>query len=74
MLSGGGIAQVIMPNLTKRIAKKTPETIAWRWSFFLPGSLNILLGLAIMFFGQVRERKMLPCHRAPTLRCSSRAT
>ena len=44
-----------MPNLTKRIAKKTPETIAWRWSFFLPGSLHILLGLAIMFFGQVRE-------------------
>jgi NNP family nitrate/nitrite transporter-like MFS transporter len=50
--AGGGITQLVMPNLAHAIAKHKPLFEAWRLSFFLPGCLSLASGAAIMLFGQ----------------------
>lgn len=50
---GGGVTQLVMPNLADGIAKHTYTFRAWRWAFFFPGCLQIIWGLAILAFSQV---------------------
>jgi hypothetical protein len=42
-----------MPYMTEGIAKHVPEYEAWRWAFFLPGCLYILITFLILLLGQV---------------------
>ena len=52
--AGGGITQIVMPNLAERIQKNgTSQFMSWRWAFFLPGCMHIGSALAILAFGQV---------------------
>eukprot|EP00891_Asterochloris_glomerata_P003456 jgi/Astpho2/3456/Aster-07053 len=51
--AGGGITQIVMPNLAERIQKNgTSQFMSWRWAFFLPGCMHIGSALAILAFGQ----------------------
>lgn len=52
-LSGGGVTQLVMPYLATEISKHTSEFLAWRWSFFLPGAMFVMIGFAILVFAQV---------------------
>jgi hypothetical protein len=42
-----------MPYMTEGIAKHVPEFEAWRWAFFLPGGLFIIITFLILILGQV---------------------
>lgn len=48
------MTQIVMPYMTEGIAKHVPEFEAWRWAFFLPGCLYIVITLLILVLGQVR--------------------
>lgn len=50
--AGGGAIQIIMPYLTTAIAHNVPEFEAWRWAFFVPGAVHIIVAFVIMFFSQ----------------------
>lgn len=50
---GGGVTQIVMPYMTEGIRKHVPEFEAWRWAFFLPGCLFIVITILILLFGQV---------------------
>ncbi|DBA87666.1 hypothetical protein WJX77_011209 [Trebouxia sp. C0004] len=50
--AGGGVTQVVMPNLADGIGKHTYAFRAWRWAFFFPGCLQIIWGLMILAFSQ----------------------
>ena len=52
--AGGGVTQIVMPYMTEGIAKHVPEYEAWRWAFFLPGCLFIIITFLILTLGQVR--------------------
>ena len=47
------MTQIVMPYMTEGIAKHVPEFEAWRWAFFLPGGLFILITFLILILGQV---------------------
>ncbi len=51
--AGGGVTQIVMPYMTEGIAKHVPEFEAWRWAFFLPGGLFIIITFLILILGQV---------------------
>ena len=64
--AGGGVTQIVMPYMTEGIAKHVPEYEAWRWAFFLPGCLYIIITFLILTLGQVFLRCtycVLPCIR-----------
>ncbi|CAL5220962.1 g3068 [Coccomyxa viridis] len=50
--AGGGVTQIVMPYMTEGIAKHVPEYEAWRWAFFLPGCLYIVITFLILTLGQ----------------------
>ena len=50
---GGGATQIIMPYLTTAIATKVPEFVAWRWAFFVPGAMHVIVAFLIMFVATV---------------------
>ena len=52
--AGGGVTQIVMPYMTEGIAKHVPEYEAWRWAYFLPGCLFIIITFLILTLGQVR--------------------
>ena len=47
------MTQIVMPYMTEGIAKHVPEYEAWRWAYFLPGCLFILICFLILVLGQV---------------------
>ena len=51
--AGGGATQIIMPYLTRAIAKHVPEFEAWRWAFFVPGAMHLLVALFVMLLATV---------------------
>ena len=42
-----------MPYLFKGISRTAPAFQAWRWAFFVPGAMHILIAIMILAFGQV---------------------
>ena len=60
--AGGGVTQIVMPYMTEGIARHVPEYEAWRWAFFLPGCLYIVITFLILTLGQVcRPSACLHC-------------
>jgi NNP family nitrate/nitrite transporter-like MFS transporter len=49
---GGGATQLIMPYLFKGISRAAPPFQAWRWAFFVPGAMHVLVAVLILVFGQ----------------------
>ncbi|XP_024403510.1 high-affinity nitrate transporter 2.1 [Physcomitrium patens] len=51
---GGGVTQIMMPLIFAlfRDSFHNPAFTAWRLAFFVPGTLHVVLGLLILFFGQ----------------------
>lgn len=49
---GAGLTHLIMPYIFSGIAKHQPDFIAWRCAYFIPGFAQILIGLAVLTFGQ----------------------
>ena len=47
------MTQIVMPYMTEAIKAHVPEFEAWRWAFFLPGGLFIIMTILILIFGQV---------------------
>ncbi|GFH26803.1 nitrate/nitrite transporter [Haematococcus lacustris] len=49
---GGGACHFIMPLLYQAIKHAVPGFQAWRWSFFIPGGIYIVVGIVVLLFGQ----------------------
>lgn len=49
---GGGATQLIMPYLFKGISNTAPQYQAWRWAFFVPGAMHVIIAAMILAFGQ----------------------
>jgi MFS transporter, NNP family, nitrate/nitrite transporter len=49
---GGGATQLLMPMLYKGFQSIHSNFIAWRVSYFIPGTLQIIIGMAILIFAQ----------------------
>jgi NNP family nitrate/nitrite transporter-like MFS transporter len=53
---GGGVTEILMPALTAGIAANgVTDFGAWRWAFFIPGGIFILMGILILLFGVVGD-------------------
>lgn len=50
--AGGGATQLVMPYLFAAINIAQPDFIAWRVAFFIPAWCQILIGLAVLAWGQ----------------------
>ncbi|MEW5306442.1 MAG: hypothetical protein WDW38_007382 [Sanguina aurantia] len=49
---GGGATQFIMPLVFLGISYHRPVFEAWRWSFFIPGALFIMVAIVALLVGQ----------------------
>jgi NNP family nitrate/nitrite transporter-like MFS transporter len=49
---GGGFTQLMMPYLFKGFADLAPDYQAWRWAFFVPGAMHVLVALLVILLGQ----------------------
>ncbi len=54
VITGGGAIQLIMPQIYDGLLKHHPSFIAWRWAFFVPGSLHIIVASLVLFAATVR--------------------
>jgi len=43
-----------MPQLYDGLLKHHPSFVAWRWAFFVPGSLHIIVAALVLFAATVR--------------------
>ena len=50
--AGAGITHLIMPYIYSGIKNQQPAFIAWRCAFFIPAFAQIIIGLAVLVFGQ----------------------
>lgn len=50
--SGGGFTNLIMPLIFQGMQMSQPDFIAWRCAFFVPGFAQVIVGLAVLAFGQ----------------------
>ena len=49
---GGGATQIIMPALVAGIsAAGVTSFAAWRWAFFVPGAIFIVMGILTLMYG-----------------------
>lgn len=52
---GGGATQVIMPAIFAGIAASGVDDFsAWRWSFFVPGAIFLIMGVLTLLYANVR--------------------
>ena len=49
-----------MPYLFKGISRSAPAFQAWRWAFFVPGAMHVLVAVLILAFGQVLLSSLKP--------------
>ena len=50
---GGGATQIIMPALAAGIAASGASSFSsWRWSFFVPGAVFILMGILTLMYAR----------------------
>lgn len=49
---GAGLTHILMPYLYSAFQTSQPNFIAWRCCFFFCGALQVLVGLAVLQFGQ----------------------
>eukprot|EP00798_Chlamydomonas_sp_ICE-L_P021321 gene21321-28253_t len=49
---GGGATALLMPLMYEGIADYVPAFHAWRYAFFIPGGIFVLLGVVSMLFSQ----------------------
>ena len=49
---GAGLTHLIMPYILTGIANTQPDFIAWRVAYFIPAFCQIIIGLAVLIFGQ----------------------
>jgi MFS transporter, NNP family, nitrate/nitrite transporter len=49
---GGGATQLLMPLLYSGFQHIHPDYLAWRVAYFIPASLQILIGMCILLFAQ----------------------
>ena len=49
---GGGVTQLLMPLIFSAVKSSTLPFLAWRWTFFVPGSAMVLAGLACLIGAQ----------------------
>ena len=57
---GGGATHWIMPHAFTDIAHTLPCFVAWRYAFFIPGGMHLLIGIATMLISQVRTAPASP--------------
>ena len=51
--AGGGAIQLIIPQIYDSLAKHYPDFVAWRWSFFFPGTLHVVVAALVLFAATV---------------------
>lgn len=49
---GGGVTQIFMPLIFSGIKQHVEPFVAWRYSFFVPGCLHIVVGILVLFLTQ----------------------
>jgi hypothetical protein len=49
---GAGLTHLIMPYILSGLEKLHPNFVAWRVAYFIPGWCQVLIGLAVLVFGQ----------------------
>ena len=55
---GGGVTQIVMPALAAAFMSGGCSAFsAWRWSFFIPGAIFLIMGFVSLAFGQVRAHR-----------------
>lgn len=50
--SGAGVSHFCMPLIFSAFAQSNDEFLAWRLSFFVPGSLHIVIAMVVLIFAQ----------------------
>lgn len=50
--AGGGLALLVMPLIVHAIEASGSWTTPWRASFFFPGTLHLVAGVAVLLLGQ----------------------
>jgi hypothetical protein len=49
---GAGLTHLIMPYILSGMEHIHPNFVAWRCAYMIPGSMQIIIGLAVLIFGQ----------------------
>ena len=52
--TGAGATLLLMPLLFEAFASRLPEAIAWRVTFLVPGSLQVLSGILVLLYSDDR--------------------
>ena len=57
---GGGATAIVMPLLAIGFMEHNRSTpfAAWRWAFFIPGAIYLILGVITFVFAQARLMSM----------------
>lgn len=49
---GAGLTHLIMPYILSGMEHIHPNFVAWRCAYMIPGSMQVIIGLAVLIFGQ----------------------
>ena len=68
---GGGATAIIMPAIAAGIAQSGVHMFtAWRWAFFVPGGIFLIMGAISLAFGVVSEGGWKLCFKTKRLKAS----